>query len=162
MRTWILASAFLFACSGSDTGGDGDTNADNGGGDDDDAPPINGGTDPDDLGCDEIPEYDNLGNFDCKELWAALDATVEAAQRCHDASDCRTLAIACENWDQAGCFAIANTCIGSRDLDKFHPEANGENCDVSVPGFPDNDCQCSGLPEADCVGGFCAEKFTPP
>ena len=114
MRTWTLFAAFLIACGGSDTGGDNGTPADDGtNGDDDDAPPINGGTDPDDLGCDEIPVYDNLGSFDCEELWAALDATVSAALKCHDASDCRALKIDCEDWDEANCYQIANTCIGA-------------------------------------------------
>jgi hypothetical protein len=155
-----LCAAFLIACGGTDTGGDNGTNGDNGG-DDDDAPPINGGTDPDDLGCDEIPEFET-GGMDCKELWVALDATVNAALKCNDADDCRALKIDCEDWDQANCYQIANTCIGERDLDQFHPEANGQSCDVAVPGFPDTDCECGGPPPVDCVGGFCDEKFTPP
>src|SRR5688572_4658661 len=135
MRTWRVFAAFLIACGGTDTGGDNGTNGDNGG-DDDDAPPINGGDDDDDdLGCDEIPEF-NTGGMDCKELWVALDATIDAAQKCNEASDCRALRIDCEDWDQANCYQIANTCIGERDLDQFHPEANGETCDVAVPGFP--------------------------
>jgi hypothetical protein len=161
MRFSTLMAAFLFACGGSDTGGNDATSGDNGGDDDDGAPPINGGTDPDDLGCDQIPEF-NTGNMDCDELWGALIDTVDAALKCHDASDCQAIKIACEDWDQANCYQIANTCITERDLDAFTPAQNGEHCDVSVPGFPDTDCECGGPPEVDCVGGYCDEKFTPP
>ena len=160
MRTWNLMTAFLLACSGSDTGGD--TN--NNGGDDDDGnvPPINGGDDDDGgLGCDQIPEF-NTDGMDCEELGAAMVATIDAALQCNDANDCRAIKIQCEDWDDAFCYAIVNTCIGERDLDQFHPSQNGQNCDVMVPNFPDNDCQCHGAPAVDCVNGFCDEKFTPP
>lgn len=103
--------------------------------------------------CEDVPTFDiSAMHDDCEALGQAFDDTVDAANECETASDCKVWRPQCEHWSAVGCYYSVNKCLDDGLLAEFNANTPGCWIQIGQAGI----CECGAAPDVECINGHCS------